>query len=810
MFLRWFEKIAGQRRSRGRYKNRLPRRCAGAQRVLWIEELEARIVLSYTPAEISHAYTYDDVFFPTSSGSFVKGDGTGQTIAIVVAYQQPNLAADLHAFDQQFGLSDPQLTICNGTGSTSSASLPADATGNWGIEASLDVEWAHALAPGANLLVVEASSSASLFLFQAVQTARNAGIGTLSSLPNTSIVSMSWGQSDALGDGQPTLFTTPAGKTGVTFVAATGDQGTGGDYPAADPYVLAVGGTSLTLDGQGNYVSESGWSGSNGGFGPNSVPAYQQGVQPSGTQNTNGVRMTPDVSFNATGFSIFDSYDSPGSPWMTVNGTSTGTPCWAALIAIADQGLSLGGAGPLAGNQMLTDLYAIYGNGNYQYAFHDITSGSNASHSAGTGYDLVTGLGSPRANVIANLLAGDSLIPTSIGPSGTSSSTTPTFQWSAIGSATGYYLTLVDTTTGQTVANNLAVATNSYTPTTPLNSGDSYQWQVQAYDGTTPLAPPSSTNSFTDSPVPQVTSVIVDGESWSSGFLDAPKSSGFGSLGYAIPVGSVAQLQPLPWVNVNQVRIAFNENVNIQQSSLTLSGVSLSYYTFSSFNYNATTFTATWTLTAPIGADRLHIDLHASGAAAVTDAHGQSLDGEWNNSVSSYPSGNGSSGGDFLFDFNVLPGDANGDGVVNGLDINLFAGNFNQVGGGLAADVNGDGIVNGLDLNLIAAAWESMLPGGGSGMGTNVALAATTVSTWSPNPSQKAPDAVTALQHLLIERAIIESVTLPSDPDAIGLIAASVAATAKDRITSEPTSLLLCHSSVIPPTTDVNVRIERS
>ena len=220
-------------------------------------------------------------------------------------------------------------------------------------------------------------------------------------------------------------------------------------------------------------------------------------------------------------------------------------------------------------------------------------------------------------------------------------------------------------------------------------------------------------------------SVIVSSTSWSPGFLDAPSSTGLGSLGYTIPVGSSAQLQPLPWDNMNQIRIVFSENVNVQQNSLTLSGTSVNNYAFSSFSYNATTFTATWTLAAPLGADRLRLDLHATGAAAITDAHGKSLDGEWSDAVSTYPSGNGISGGDFLFDFNVLPGDIDGNGVVNGVDINLLVGNFKRVSGGLAGDLNGDGIVNGLDLNALASAWITMLPGGVSGTGSSVALAAT-------------------------------------------------------------------------------------
>ncbi|HZZ78696.1 MAG TPA: Ig-like domain-containing protein, partial [Gemmataceae bacterium] len=458
-----------------------------------------RLALSYTPSQIAHGYGYDDIYFPTSGGGLVKGDGSGQTIAIVVAYQQPYLVADLHAFDQLYGLPDPQLTIVNGTGSTDPASLPALATGNWGIEASLDVEWAHALAPGANILVVEAGSATTFQLYQAVQTARNAGTGSLANLPNVSVVSMSWGGVDTPGDTLSTIFSTPTGKTGVAFVAATGDTGGAGEYPAADPYVLGVGGTSLTLDASGNYVSESAWAGSNGGFGPNPAPSYQQGIQPSGSTNSGNVRMTPDVSFDAdlgTGVYIYDSYDAPSAPLFVEGGTSAGTPCWAALVAIADQGRALAGAGPLAGNNLLADLYAIYGNGNYQYAFHDVTSGSNSSYSAGPGYDLVTGLGSPRAEVVAALLAGFSLTPTPAGPSGSTTSTTPTFQWSSIPGATGYSLTLVDTTNGQTILSNLSLAGTTYTPTTPLTNGHNYQWQVQAFDNNGYLGPNTNTQSF--------------------------------------------------------------------------------------------------------------------------------------------------------------------------------------------------------------------------------------------------------------------------------------------------------------------------
>ncbi len=234
----------------------------------------------------------------------------------------------------------------------------------------------------------------------------------------------------------------------------------------------------------------------------NAAPAYQQGLQPYGA-TANGMRMAPDVSFDAgTYVSIYDSYD--GSGWTSVGGTSAGAPAWAALLAIADQGRSLAGLAPLADSQSLSALYAMSTNGNYQYAFHDITSGSNASYSAGPGYDLVTGLGSPRADVVAALLAGLSLTPTPNGPSGAITSTTPTFQWSAVANATGYYLTLIDTTTQQSIASNLSVSGTSYTPSNPLTAGHSYQWQVQAFDQDGTVGPKTNAVSF------NVNSVLIN------------------------------------------------------------------------------------------------------------------------------------------------------------------------------------------------------------------------------------------------------------------------------------------------------------
>ena len=220
--------------------------------------------------------------------------------------------------------------------------------------------------------------------------------------------------------------------------------------------------------------------------------------------------------------------------------------------------------------------------------------------------------------------------------------------------------------------------------------------------------------------IPQVVGVQVAGIPWSPSFLDALQHAGEGNDGYAMPVGSAAQLAPLPWGNLFQIQIAFNEAVNVQQASLTLSGVNVANYTFTAFSYNTTTHIAYWTLPSSINIDKLSLDLHATGPDAVTDAAGKPLDGDWTNGTSTYPSGNGVVGGDFNFALNVLPGDTNQDGIVNGLDIAQIASHWLQ-SNGIIGDTNGDNLVNGLDIAQVASHWLTTLPAGGAGGGASEA-----------------------------------------------------------------------------------------
>ena len=133
-------------------------------------------------------------------------------------------------------------------------------------------------------------------------------------------------------------------------------------------------------------------------------------------------------------------------------------------------------------------------------------------------------------------------------------------------------------------------------------------------------------------------------------------------------------------------------------------------YSITAFSYNPATFTATWTLASNIDTDHVQIALDGHSATGVTDTSGRLLDGEWTDNVSQYPSGNGSPGGDFTFHFNVLPGDLNQDGIVNGADITLIASHW--LATGQFADTNGDGILNGQDISTIGAHWLASNPAG--------------------------------------------------------------------------------------------------
>ncbi len=323
-----------------------------------------------------------------------SGAGSGQIIAIIDAYADPNALSDLNTFNSEYGY--PQLSTCTSLSQSGPCFEQVNPQGTpkvnsgWALEESLDIEWAHAEAPGAKIVLVQAASNSNTNLFGAVQSANSL---------NPTVVSMSFGSSEFSGEtSYDSNFTNP----GTLYTASAGDSGHGTEYPAASPNVIAVGGTTLNgCSGTScsGFSSETAWSGSGGGASSvESLPGYQSSyggpVYDASTISalTSGQRGIPDVSFDAnpnTGVSVYDSTRYHGQAgWFTIGGTSVGAPDWAGILA----------AGASAGASALQGNAAIY-SGGYKTNLTDITSGTNGTCgtdcTAGPGYDLVTGLGSP-------------------------------------------------------------------------------------------------------------------------------------------------------------------------------------------------------------------------------------------------------------------------------------------------------------------------------------------------------------------------------------------------------------------------------
>lgn len=332
----------------------------------------------YTPQQVRHAYGIDQI----------ANQGAGQIIGIVDAYDYPEVESDLAVFDATFGL--PACTVANGclTVVYADGTKPGKNRG-WSGETSLDVQWAHAIAPAAKIVLVETASGSLGSLLQGVPVAVQHGATT---------VNMSWGSVNEPEFEQrldPLFFNNPA----ITYINASGDSGTGlFGYPAASPLVVDAGGTTMHLDSAGNILSETAWTGSGGGQSEFfAEPAYQLGFQ------TSGKRGIPDVSYNSDPSTGFPVYDSELAGWGQVGGTSAASPQWCAITAIANSLRSQLGKSTI-GTGFLDAIYAA------PFALHDITQGTNGTCGsvceAGVGYDFVTGLGSPIGpQVVAALTA---------------------------------------------------------------------------------------------------------------------------------------------------------------------------------------------------------------------------------------------------------------------------------------------------------------------------------------------------------------------------------------------------------------------
>ncbi|HEY2838140.1 MAG TPA: fibronectin type III domain-containing protein [Pirellulales bacterium] len=540
-------------------------------------------VTGYTPTQIRAAYGINAVSFGSTAA-----DGSGQTIAIIDAYNDPNIRSDLAAFDSAMGIAAPKnFTIVNQNGGSS---LPGtDPSQGWEGETALDVEWAHAIAPGANIVLVEASSASDSDLFAAVNYARN--------LAGVSVISMSWGSDDSLSNASndqalsSKYLVTPTGHQGITFVASSGDDGKS-NFPAESPNVLAVGGTDLYLTSSGAITNETAWTPTTSG---GQIWSGGGGV----SQEFSG-RKSPDVAYNAgVGMAVYDTFG-PDHGWVSIGGTSAGAPQWAALVAIADQGRALNGQSTLNGaTQTLPAIYAAA-----SADFHDITTGSTQFQSTAVGYDLATGRGSPVANLLVPYLVsygvnGTSGTGTITGTGTTGGGTTATapatpanfsatavsttqvnLSWTASSGATGYNVYELENGLSVLIGSVGASATSA--TITNLTAGTAYSFAIAATNSTgsaetgwakvTTLSPVTTPLSAPHSVQVAATSSTTATVSW---------SASAGATGYRV----------YEWNGSQAVQVG---NVGAGTTSLAVSGLtpnSTQYFYVAA--YNATTTAAT-------------------------------------------------------------------------------------------------------------------------------------------------------------------------------------------------------------------------
>lgn len=385
----------------------------------------------YAPSDMQQLYN-----IPSAQHT---SDGSGQTIVLIEAFGNQNVQNDLQQFDRAFDLQDAPLQIVGHNGSGDSycqANFPGDELAgceadvqSWAQETSIDVEWAHAIAPGAHLALVVAPSDNPPDVVGALELAISKYQGAIISQ------SFSEDEPDAQSDGSLGIsheLYSAAGALGETLVSGSGDWGSGGidnafdagsgantvEYPASDPDVVAVGGTQAdAYDGQFGETPASAPLGAgalkaNGSYG--SEQAWNEcdvicGATGGGTSAIFTNRTVPDVSYDAA---LFGGVQAVVNGVLgTAAGTSVGAPQWAGILAIADEERAAAHKPPLGFvNPALYSIASSHGSD-----FHDITDGNNTylgadvtidGFNAGPGYDVATGLGTPNAaGLISDLVA---------------------------------------------------------------------------------------------------------------------------------------------------------------------------------------------------------------------------------------------------------------------------------------------------------------------------------------------------------------------------------------------------------------------
>ena len=383
------------------------------------------VVSTYTPAQIRAAYGLPAMPVTGSTLTTTQAAqlGSGQTIYIVDAMHDPSVTSELAAFNQKFGLpgctskaiastaslplvkastSACELSVVYSTASGGmTTAVPAYNSG-WATEIALDVQWAHATAPLARIVLIESADATLNSLLGAIKLANLMGPG---------IVSMSFGANEGNWTASvDSVF----GGSGMTYLAATGDNGAAVSWPAVSTNVVAVGGTSLTYSGSGAR-SEVSWSGTGGGTSLyTALPSYQTSAVPG--LSGFGRRTVADVAFNAdpaTGqYVAVIASGSSTVQWLSAGGTSLSTPQWAGLIAVANASRVLSAKAVLGAPHavlygQIAAVPSIYAN-----AFSDVAKGSDgtcATCTAKIGYDPLSGLGTPNFTSLLSALTGSAI-----------------------------------------------------------------------------------------------------------------------------------------------------------------------------------------------------------------------------------------------------------------------------------------------------------------------------------------------------------------------------------------------------------------
>ncbi len=431
-------------------------------------------VSGYGPSQLQAAYNLT---------SAAASGGTGQTVAIVDAYDDPNAAADLAVYRNQYGL--PACTVANGcftkisqTGSTTSLPPAAPSSDDWTGEESLDFDMVSAACPNCKILLVEATSPTDANLGTAVNEAVSKG---------AKYVSNSYGGNE---DSSETSEDSYYNHPGVVVTASSGDEAYGAEYPAASKYVTSVGGTSLSTASNARGWTESVWHTNSTEGGGSGCSSYE--AKPTWQTDTGCSKRTiADVSAvadPATGVAVYDSFNGEGG-WNVYGGTSASSPFIASVYALAGT--------PAAGSNPASYPYSHTAN------LYDVTSGNNGSCSpsylctAGAGYDGPTGLGTPNGTAAftsGGSTGGNTITVTNPGSKSTVKGTAVSTQMSATDSASGQTLTY--SATG--LPTGLSISSSGLITGTPSTAG-TYNVTVTAKDSTNATGSASFTWTVTTS-----------------------------------------------------------------------------------------------------------------------------------------------------------------------------------------------------------------------------------------------------------------------------------------------------------------------